>query len=221
MCEENNNNNNNSANSITATVDARRSSCDETSSLRHDDVSMTPRYGDDYDSLPVEMTFNDDSVVVVIGYSILCFIASVANVTVFWTLCRHRCRSRVTLFLMHLSTADLVVAVVYMPLEISWKLTVSWLAGDLACRVLMFFRAFGFYLSSFVLVAISLDRYFAVARPLSLRTADRRGNLMLVAAWVLSIAASAPQVGLGQGSSVPVETRHTGRTYITCCCNKE
>ena len=146
------------------------------------------------DSLPVEMTFNEESLMTVVGYSILCLIATVGNVTVFWTLWRYRYRSRVTLFLMHLSVADLIVALIYMPLEIIWKATVSWEAGDFACRVMMFFRAFGFYLSSFILVAISLDRYFAVAKPLSLQIADRRGNIMLIAAWVFSIVASVPQV---------------------------
>lgn len=148
----------------------------------------------DFGSLPAEMTFNEESLITIIGYSVLCLIATIGNVTVFWTLWRYRYRSRVTLFLMHLSVADLIVALIYMPLEIIWKATVSWEAGDFACRVMMFFRAFGFYLSSFILVAISLDRYFAVAKPLSLQIADRRGNIMLVAAWVFSVIASVPQV---------------------------
>lgn len=148
----------------------------------------------DFDTLPVEMTFNEESLMTIIGYSVLCLVATIGNVTVFWTLWRYRYRSRVTLFLMHLSVADLIVALIYMPLEIIWKATVSWEAGDFACRVMMFFRAFGFYLSSFILVAISLDRYFAVAKPLSLQIADRRGNIMLVGAWMFSVIASVPQV---------------------------
>lgn len=45
-----------------------------------------------------------------------------------------------------------------MPLEISWAITVVWIAGDITCRIMMFFRTFGLYLSSFILVCISLDR---------------------------------------------------------------
>src|SRR6218665_3240486 len=70
------------------------------------------------DSLPVEMTFNEESLMTVVGYSILCLIATVGNVTVFWTLWRYRYRSLVTLFLMHLSVAYLIVALLYMPLEL-------------------------------------------------------------------------------------------------------
>ena len=45
-----------------------------------------------------------------------------------------------------------------MPLEIGWNVTVTWQAGDPTCRIMAFMRTFGLYLSSFVIVSISLDR---------------------------------------------------------------
>jgi gonadotropin-releasing hormone receptor len=50
------------------------------------------------------------------------------------------------------------VTFLMMPLEIAWNTTVSWRAGDAVCRIMSFFRTFGLYLSSFVIVSISLDR---------------------------------------------------------------
>ena len=148
-------------------------------------------------TLPRDMTFTEEALMSVIVYSVLFVIASIGNLTVFITLFRNRHRrSRVNLFIMHLSIADLLVTLVIMPIEVAWHLTVSWNAGDVACRIFMFFRAFGFYLSSFILVAISLDRYFAIAHPLSLNDADRRGKLMLFMAWLFSVTASIPQVRL-------------------------
>ena len=145
--------------------------------------------------LPREMTFNDDSLVSVIAYSVLFVIAAFGNLTVFITLFRNRHRkSRVNLFIMHLNIADLNVTFVMLPLEIGWHVTVYWRAGDVPCRMLMFCRAFGFYLSSFILVTISLDRYFAILHPLSLNDADKRGKLMLALAWLFSFVASIPQV---------------------------
>ena len=79
-------------------------------------------------------------------------------------------------------------------LQIGWAATVSWKAGDLVCRVMSFFRIFGLYLSGFLLVCISLDRYFAVLKPLTLPEANRRGRIMLYAAWGGSILCSFPQV---------------------------
>lgn len=145
--------------------------------------------------LPKEMLFNDDSLVSVVAYSVLFVIAALGNMTVFLTLFRNRHRkSRVNLFIMHLSIADLIVTFVMLPIEIGWHLTVSWKAGDIGCRLLMFLRAFGFYLSSFVLIAISLDRYFAILHPLSLTDAGKRGKIMLIFSWVFSVIASTPQV---------------------------
>ena len=146
-------------------------------------------------SLPREMTFNDDSVMSVIAYSCLFVVATSGNLIVLITLFRsRRFKSRVNTFIMHLSIADLIVAFIMLPLETAWHITVSWRAGDAACRILMFFRALGFYLSSFVLVTISLDRYFSIVHPLSLYDANKRGKIMLTLAWTLSVAASLPQV---------------------------
>ena len=145
--------------------------------------------------LPREMLFNDDSLVSVVAYSILFVVAAAGNLTIFITLFRYRHRkSRVNMFIMNLCIADLIVTFVMLPLEIGWHITVSWKAGDVGCRLLMFFRAFGFYLSSFILIGISLDRYFAIAHPLSLTDASKRGKIMLILAWIISTVASIPQV---------------------------
>jgi gonadotropin-releasing hormone receptor len=141
------------------------------------------------------MLFNDDSLFSVVAYVILFLFAAVGNLTVFITLfrSRHR-RSRVNLFIMNLSVADLIVTFVMMPMEIGWHATVGWVAGDSMCRIMMFWRTFGFYLSSNVLITISLDRYFAINHPLSLSDADKRGKIMLSLAWCFSAVASVPQV---------------------------
>ena len=147
------------------------------------------------DSMPREMTFSSDNMVSVITYSCMFVISASGNLTVFITLFRTRgIKSRVNTFIMHLAIADLIVALIMLPLETAWHITVAWLAGDIACRILMFCRAFGFYLSSFVLVTISLDRYFSIVHPLSIHDADRRAKILLTFAWVLSSVSSIPQV---------------------------
>ncbi|RUS78957.1 hypothetical protein EGW08_013298 [Elysia chlorotica] len=139
----------------------------------------------------------DNNAVSVISYSCLLVIALCGNLTVFITLFRNRRhKSRINMFIMHLAIADLIVTFIILPLEIAWHATVSWWAGDLACRGLMFCRALGFYLSSCIVVSISLDRYLAIMRPFSIAAADTRAKLMLVISWGLSIVASIPQDGV-------------------------
>ncbi len=168
------------------------------SSVARDSLALNSSTADT--ALPREMVFNDDSLVSIIAYALLFAIAAVGNLTVFTTLYRNRKRrSRVNSFIMHLAFADLIVTFVMLPMEIGWHITVSWKAGDLGCRVFMFCRTFGFYLSSFILIAISLDRYFAVTRPMSLTDAGKRGKIMIGIAWGFSTLASIPQVKLGIG----------------------
>ena len=53
------------------------------------------------------------------------------------------------------------------PLEIGWAISVQWYAGNASCKLLMFIRALAFYLSSMLLVSLTLDRFLAIARPLA------------------------------------------------------
>ena len=151
-------------------------------------------------TLSPDMVFSSNNILSIAAYAAFMVIAGTGNLTVLLTLLKNpaRLQTRVNLFIIHLCIADLTVAFIMMPTEIASKATVSWNAGDVPCRILMFFRAFGFYLSSFILVTISLDRYFAITRPLSLGDADRRGKIMLTLAWIFSVVASIPQVSLSR-----------------------
>lgn len=83
-----------------------------------------------------------------------------SNITVLVMLIKRRLKrsSRIDTMLTHLTIADLLVTFLMMPLELAWSVTVSWQAGDAMCRIMSFARVFGLYLSSFVLVCISVDR---------------------------------------------------------------
>ncbi|XP_013792760.1 gonadotropin-releasing hormone II receptor-like, partial [Limulus polyphemus] len=144
--------------------------------------------------LPDYLTFNEESMREIAVYSILFVIAATGNLPVFISLLRNRQRkSPVKLMMLNLAVADLIVTFVMIPLEISWRITVEWIAGTLICKIMLFLRAFGPYLSSMILVCISLDRYFAIVHPLKLNDAKRRSKVMLACAWLTSLICAAPQ----------------------------
>ncbi|XP_044019995.1 gonadotropin-releasing hormone II receptor-like isoform X1 [Aphidius gifuensis] len=155
-------------------------------------------------TLPPSLTFTNHSLTVVIIYCMCFIIAAVGNLTVFVTLSRGRYRkSRISLMICHLSAADLVVTFIMIPVEVSWRLTVQWVAGNIACKVFSFLRAFGLYLSSNILVCVSLDRYFAVLHPLRVTDAKRRGKIMLTIAWISSVIYATPQYFIFHVSTHP------------------
>lgn len=143
-----------------------------------------------------------------IAYSILFPLAAIGNLLVLVALFRSRHRkSRVNLMILHLSLADMIVTFIFLPMEIIWQVTIQWPFGRIGCKLYKFFSAFGFYMSSMVLVCISLDRYFAVLHPLRVNDAQRRGKIMLLFAWIISAFISLPQV------SVVVRLEKTSSCY--------
>ena len=92
--------------------------------------------------------------------------------------------------------SDLLVTFLYMPVEIGWKSTTQWLAGDVWCRFFKFFSIFGLLLSSNILICICLDRFYAIVCPLSAGKAARNMKILLWSAWIISILSAAPQVSL-------------------------
>uniref|UniRef100_A0A8D0KNI3 Type II GnRH receptor n=1 Tax=Salvator merianae TaxID=96440 RepID=A0A8D0KNI3_SALMN len=129
---------------------------------------------------------------------VLCVVSTASNVAVLWAgLGRQRARrSHARVLLLHLATADLLVASVVMPLDAAWNITLQWLAGDVACRALMFLKLLAMYASSFVTAVISLDRQDAILHPLATVEAWRRNQLLLTASWLLSAGLSVPQLFL-------------------------
>uniref|UniRef100_A0A336LK69 CSON007408 protein n=1 Tax=Culicoides sonorensis TaxID=179676 RepID=A0A336LK69_CULSO len=139
--------------------------------------------------------YTESTVPVIIAYCVLFIIAGGGNISVVVTLFRskrHR-RSRVSLMIFNLAVADLMVALIMIPLEVGWRITVEWEAGNIACKAFLFARAFCLYLSSNVLVCVSLDRCFAVIYPLRVSAARRRGKLMLACAWFIALVYAFPQ----------------------------
>ncbi|CAH0725002.1 unnamed protein product, partial [Brenthis ino] len=144
--------------------------------------------------MEIDTVPTSDQGFVVAMYSTLFVIGAAGNVCVFVSLVRSRRRkSRVNLLMTHLVVADLIVIFIVIPLEIGWRTTNAWLAGNIACKFFLVLRAFGLYLSSNVLVCISLDRFFAVIYPLRLAVARNRSKTMLWFAWLIAFSCSLPQ----------------------------
>lgn len=140
-------------------------------------------------------TFSTAAKVRVIITFTLCAVSAVCNLAVLWEAStNNKRRSHVRILIINLTVADLLVTFIVMPVDAVWNITVQWLAGDVACRFLMFMKLVAMYSCAFVTVVISLDRQSAILNPLAISEAKRKNKLMLSVAWTMSVILSVPQV---------------------------
>ena len=72
---------------------------------------------------------------------------------------RHQRLRRLNYFLVHLSVADLITGFFNVLPQLIWDITYRFYGNDPLCRTIKVLQLFGPYLSSYVLVMTSLDRY--------------------------------------------------------------
>lgn len=146
-------------------------------------------------------TFTTAAKVRVVVTWILCGISTFCNLAVLWAAHSDgKRKSHVRMLIINLTVADMLVTFIVMPVDAVWNVTVQWLAGDFACRLLMFLKLQAMYSCAFVTVVISLDRQSAILNPLAINKARQRNRVMLSVAWVMSFVLSVPQVREGEAT---------------------
>ncbi|ALC46754.1 CcapR [Drosophila busckii] len=101
-------------------------------------------------------------------------------------------KSRMNYFIKQLALADLCVGLLNVLTDIIWRITISWRAGNLACKVIRFSQVCVTYSSTYVLVAMSIDRYDAITHPMNFSKSWKRARHLVAGAWVLSALFSLP-----------------------------
>ena len=101
-------------------------------------------------------------------------------------------KSRMNFFIKHLASADLCVGLISVLTDIIWKITISWEAGLVACKIIRFLQCVVTYSSTYLLVALSLDRYDAITHPMNFSGSWKRARILVGVAWLLSAVFSSP-----------------------------
>ncbi|KAK0167142.1 hypothetical protein PV327_004578 [Microctonus hyperodae] len=99
-------------------------------------------------------------------------------------------------FIKQLALADLLVGLISVLTDIVWRTTVIWHAGNIACKLIRFSQAVVTYSSTYVLVALSIDRYDAITRPMNFSGSWWRARALVAAAWGFSVIFSIPIIFL-------------------------
>ncbi|XP_049837150.1 cardioacceleratory peptide receptor-like isoform X2 [Schistocerca gregaria] len=103
-------------------------------------------------------------------------------------------KSRMNFFIMQLALADLTVGLINVLTDIVTRITIVWYAGNVACKIVRFLQAVVTYSSTYMLVALSIDRYDAITHPMNFSGSWRRARALVVTAWGLSFLFSIPSM---------------------------
>lgn len=120
-----------------------------------------------------------------------------SSVLVALTLSKNR-KSRMNFFIMHLAIADLAVGLIQVLTDIVWKTTVDWYGGNIGCKLVKFAQILVTYSSTYVLVALSIDRYDAITHPMNFSGSWKRARWLVATAWITSTVMSVPAIFLSE-----------------------
>ncbi|TNN31972.1 GTP-binding protein 1 [Liparis tanakae] len=105
-----------------------------------------------------------------------------------------RRRGSMYVYIVNLALADLLYLST-IPFVVSTYVAHDWLFGEAGCRVLLSLDLLTMHASVFILAAMSLERYRAVARPFGARRSSARGRRLAAGAiWALAFALTLPMM---------------------------
>ncbi|XP_026071284.1 cholecystokinin receptor type A-like [Carassius auratus] len=128
-------------------------------------------------------------------YVLIFLLSFIGNSLIITVLLRNRRMRTVTnLFLLSLAVSDLMLSVFCMPFTLIPNLMKDFIFGAGMCKVATYFMGISVSVSTFNLVAISLERYSAICNPLKSRTWQTKSHAtkVITATWVVSFLLMLP-----------------------------
>uniref|UniRef100_A0A665VXE7 Vasopressin V2 receptor n=1 Tax=Echeneis naucrates TaxID=173247 RepID=A0A665VXE7_ECHNA len=132
-------------------------------------------------------------------------LTTLGNSFVLWVLLRRRKHNApMHVFMVNLCVADLVVALFQVLPQLIWDITERFQGPDLLCRSIKYLQIVGMFASSYMIVAMTVDRHHAICCPLQAYRggAVSRWNTPVMVAWGLALILSIPQVFIFSRSEV-------------------
>ncbi|XP_063361423.1 cardioacceleratory peptide receptor-like [Cydia amplana] len=137
--------------------------------------------------------FYQTAQVAVLWILLVAIVAGNATVVLALLLTKSR-KSRMNFFIMQLAIADLWVGLISVLPDLVQRMTISWLAGSLACKLVKYLQGVVTYSSTYVLVALSIDRCDAITHPMNFTGSWRRARALIIGAWLASFLFCIPML---------------------------
>ena len=132
--------------------------------------------------------------IVITMYSIIILLSVGGNGIVCYIVFRaRRMRTVINFFIVSLAMSDIMMAVLCIPFTFIANLLLNfWPFGDAMCPVVMYLQSVTVFLSSYTLVAIAIDRFFAIIYPLRPKMTKRKAFIVISAVWLFSFVMNLP-----------------------------
>lgn len=156
------------------------------------------------------------SAVQILLYSFIFLLSVLGNTLVITVLIRNkRMRTVTNIFLLSLAVSDLMLCLFCMPFNLIPNLLKDFIFGSAVCKTTTYFMGTSVSVSTFNLVAISLERYGAICKPLQSRVWQTKSHALKViaATWCLSFTIMTPYPIY---SNLVPFTKHNNQTANMC-----
>ncbi|XP_063823619.1 cholecystokinin receptor type A-like [Ostrinia nubilalis] len=128
-------------------------------------------------------------------YFLIFMLSICGNCLVIATLASNRRMRTITnVYLLNLAISDFLLGVFCLPFTLVGQIYRRFFFGAVLCKLIPFLQAVSVSVDVWTLVAISLERYFAICRPLKSRKWQTQCHAykMIAMVWILSIALNSP-----------------------------
>ncbi|XP_072109031.1 cholecystokinin receptor type A [Mobula birostris] len=136
-----------------------------------------------------------DQTVRIFLYCLFFVLSVLGNVLIITVLLRNkRLRTVTNSFLLSLAVSDLMLCLFCMPFTLIPNLLKDFIFGSAVCKAVAYFMGISVSVSTFSLVAISLERYSAICKPLKSRVWQTKSHAfkVIAATWLLSVTVMLP-----------------------------
>ncbi|KAI8424176.1 hypothetical protein MSG28_002764 [Choristoneura fumiferana] len=122
-------------------------------------------------------------VVALVGNGLVCFVVQTSP----------RMKTVTNYFIVNLAVGDILMTLFCVPFSfVSMLVLRYWPFGAIMCKVVNYSQAVSVLVSAYTLLAISIDRYMAIMRPLRPRLGKAAAKLVVAAVWGGALATAAP-----------------------------
>ncbi|RUS79277.1 hypothetical protein EGW08_012964, partial [Elysia chlorotica] len=138
---------------------------------------------------------SDVSSIIIVPYALIFLLSVLGNGLVILTLVRHKKMRTITnMYLINLACSDLLLAVFCMPFTLIPMLMQEFVFGPVLCVLIRYAQAVSVGVSCGTLVAISLERFYAICEPLRSRRWQTltHSYRVIQAIWLTSVAVMIP-----------------------------